>query len=112
MERTYTAGPRVAGLILIAIGVFALFGGVFGLLSWAIGRLLWPAAMLLIGLAGAEKLYRQYQQTGHIQFPWPLFPLAWGIAGLMKTFGLATLGFSIWPLFLVAMGLWILWGRH
>lgn len=112
MERTYTANHRAVGLILIAIGLFALFGGVIGMLSWAIGRFLWPVAMLLIGAAGAEKQYRYYQQTGRLQFPWPLFPLFWGISGLLKTIGLGALGISAWPLFLVAMGLWMLRGRH
>lgn len=112
MERTYYSGPRLAGMILILAGALFLFSSVLGAAFWITGRILWPLALLLLGAAFLERQVAQYRQTGRIPFPWPLFLLFGGISGLLKTFGIFTFGWFSWPVLLIAIGLWMLFGRR
>lgn len=112
MVRTDYNGGRLAGLILIVLGAAFLFGGLLNVTFWLIGRILWPLALLLVGAACLERQYHHYRWTGRFPFPWPLFLIAGGVAGLLKTFGIVTFGLFSWPLLLILFGLWMLINRR
>lgn len=112
MERTYNSGTRLAGVILILVGVAFLLSGLLSITFWIAGRILWPLAMLLLGAAFLERQYRHYRWSGHFPFPWPLFLVAWGVSGLLKTFGIFTFGLFSWPVILIVIGLWMLINRR
>jgi len=90
------------GVVLVAVGLI-LLGDQLGLsVSWNIGRL-WPLVLIVLGAARVASPH-QSGASGYMLF-------LIGVIFLLHTFDYMTLDQS-WPLFIVAAGLSILFGRR
>jgi hypothetical protein len=93
------------GLILLAVGTWLLFNtlGLFGL---AYHRS-WPLLLILIGLAMTIAPKRSERCSGVRS---GVFLMAWGVLAWVATSSLWGFGWdNIWPLFLIGLGLSIVW---
>lgn len=90
------------GALLVAVGLI-LLGDQLGLsVSWNIGRL-WPVVLIVLGAARVASSHHS-GASGYMLF-------LIGVIFLLHTFGYMTLDQS-WPLFIVAAGLSMLFGRR
>ena len=100
------------GLILLAVGTWFLFNTI-GLFGLAYHRS-WPLLLILIGLATtiAPKPSERCGGVRSAVYIWPsgVFLMAWGALAWVATSRLWGFGWgNIWPLFLIGLGLSIVW---
>lgn len=111
MQRTYTNGSNIVGIVLVAVGALFLLGSVIGFAAFVISKLIWPVALLVVGAAFLQKQYQKYQVTKRMDFPWPIFLILAGASGLLKLIGLSLFGLFSWPAILILIGIWMLINR-
>lgn len=96
----------IPGLMMAVMGAAFMVGNALGYPLWQVFRFLGPASVIAMGV------YFLFQQ-GFRRFPWPLFVIWGGIAGLASSFGYWQLpAFYSGPVSMIIVGSWFLFGRR